>query len=849
MSTPEDILDFYRLDWITGFESRTLPQGSFVIGRAASCNIVCSDQAISSTHCILLCDGANLMVEDRSTNGTFLNAYRLPRCAETEYVLNFAETPEVLASTLRRSRDVSLTYRDTELDHSAEDVSLTAEAVDAAKPGASDASIGVQPPGVQSTDELQPQPETPLDFDVELEAMPSSDVASEPRGRKRRLSRGPSRPGHLSGPALLQWLKRRRCERQGEVPDDIGFSRSGDRRKGEQKLQEQVRFFKDFQVELDELILLSAPEMITSLRCAGRKKPKAGMMPSSDGFVTVLSSTRLLSSPGVAAQATDEWHGIHKSVVAEATKAFTRSKVLCSKPTSGVTFPWRSCELQEALDWEWCLQMLQDRCDLEPGRRSLMRCGGAQPKAGLFEDPPQGSVEATAAAAAVLQGCLPAQATGNEFRAATLLNTTGLSELLQLSRPGVLGTWHPIVASTSREIGFRDILHCLWSARGICVGISGHFVGRMTQAALTNRAFGPAGGQEHCQCSCGQWLTRGKLKGHTCEKHVGKPQTSAPSDILKLFWQSRGVLGFRASFKHHSTPPAVDLVLEAALDSAMKSILWCDFWEAAHVTCSWRLVGESTGKRSAGPSSAPHLKPPWCETVPVASSLTPQQLLLLGWMRCQEARESYSSRQVVREDVCESDLYLELLVERDFREKGGLIFSGAGRCLLDAPGTLVLAQGHSLPCWKAALEQSGVKVLCIQNQRRMRSLAVADILAADFILASLQLFSAEGYQRHFDALAMPGLELWSREPPPDHVAPREEPPGVATLGCGDVVQLHGLEKQAELNGRKGRLLEWQSSSGRWSCLLQHEKRKRKEVKQVLVNVRPCNIKAVRGRER
>ena len=43
-----------------------------------------------------------------------------------------------------------------------------------------------------------------------------------------------------------------------------------------------------------------------------------------------------------------------------------------------------------------------------------------------------------------------------------------------------------------------------------------------------------------------------------------------------------------------------------------------------------------------------------------------------------------------------------------------------GRCLLEAPGTLVLAQGHSLPCWKAALEQSGVKVLCIQNQKRMR---------------------------------------------------------------------------------------------------------------------------------
>ena len=173
-----------------------------------------------------------------------------------------------------------------------------------------------------------------------------------------------------------------------------------------------------------------------------------------------------------------------------------------------------------------------------------------------------------------------------------------------------------------------------------------------------------------------------------------------------------------------------------------------------------------------------------------------------------------------------------------------------------------------------------------------RSLTVADILAADFILAPLQLFSAEGlllkaffqntiglceagnvrfsslyiswlgimnqtstilhllggYQRHFDALAKPGLDLWC-SPADDDVtppveAPRENPPA-EPLRCGEMVQLHGLER-VELNGCKGRLLEWQGATGRWSCLLT-EKKKRKDSKKLLVNVKPCNVKALKQR--
>ena len=512
------------------------------------------------------------------------------------------------------------------------------------------------------------QCDTPLDLDADAASLPGSYLAEagtagtapEPRGRKRHLERAPSQPGHLSGPALLQWLKRRRCDRQGDGLQDVEMkfsSRSaGDRRKAEQHLKQQVHFFKDFKVELDEITLLSPPEMITSLRCASRKKQKSCMVAqSSEGFVTLLSSTRLVSTPAVAAQATDQWDAIHKSVVTEAAKAFTRSKVMCSK-VANISFPWKTHEmLQEAWDSECALQMLQDRCDLEAGRRVLMRCGGAHPKAGLFEDAPQGSSEAAAAAAAVLQGCLPALATGNEFRAATFLNTSGLSQALRVARPGLLGTWHPI--QVSRVGGFRDVLHCLWSARDIGLGVSGRFVGRMTQAALTHRAFGVAGGQEHCQCSCGQWLTKAKLKGRSCDKDVGKPhEKHDASSNLKLFWQSRGVLAFRVSFKHHSNPLAVDLTLEAALESATKSILWSDFWEAAHVSCSWRLSGELTPRHP----SEMTLKPPCCEAVPAppsSHSLTPQQLLLLGWMRAQETREGYSSRQVIREDLCEAGVF------------------------------------------------------------------------------------------------------------------------------------------------------------------------------------------------
>ena len=272
-----------------------------------------------------------------------------------------------------------------------------------------------------------------------------------------------------------------------------------------------------------------------------------------------------------------------------------------------------------------------------------------------------------------------------------------------------------------------------------------------------------------------------------------------------------------------------------------------------------------------------------------------------------------------------------------------------GRCLLDAPGSLLLVQAEMLPRWKSAL-QDFVKILCIPNHKKMRlgwemksilsfplertsfvflfkvfglsthaidfsetgrSLTVADIVAAQLILAPVQIFSSEGgseaqrkqshklgvifpfedsicarslktliiwapkkdfgsvcpvnspqvvrvyaciflksgYQRHFDALSKPGLEVW--DVPEMEFRSMEKALGAEDaedvcrdFSCGDVVELHSLVA-LEMNGRVGRLLEWQEASGRWSCLLQPKKLLRAEKqkqKHHLVNVKPCNLR-------
>lgn len=908
-----------------GGTSVRLSQGIFTIGRAACCDMVLSDPAVSSSHCTLLCDGdGGLTVEDRSTNGTYVNRMRLPKgqrrslasgdtillsqgAVKLSFEYEADETEEVPVRKKLRKLSVFEGQKLSTKEAVCPSKNMSkSESPPGTAPHDEGGELGILQVSVRlrSASESVPSklrdsnpaqsaessgrlsPQTPLDLDIEA-IVPGSSFRAEkaesgpvPKGRKRKLERAKTFVGHLSAPALLQWLTKRRCNRQEEsTTTEPVFSRSGEeRRRAERYLQEQVHFFheeKDGEEKAGEIILLSPPEMIGSLRSSSFCKGQKGF--NSDGFTTVLPSTRLQTDPFVAARATDQWDSIHKSVISEAAKAFTRSKL----PKAAFT-PWKSQEsFQEASDLECALQILQDRSDLEPGRRVLMRRAGAQPKAGLFVDPPQHSAEASAAAQAAQSGVLAALATKNDFQAATFLSEHW-AESLRHVRPGVLGTWQTWAWNEPRgrrQQGFRDVLHCCWASREFCLGISGHFVGRRMRAGQTQRAFGLSGGQEHGMCSCGEWLTRSKVKAHACDKYVGKPHDT--SNRLKVFWQTRGLLAFRVLFKHQLNPPAVDLTLEAALESALTSLMWSDYWGAAHVTCSWRLCVQPNSKQS----------PAWainqtrCEAVPAQPSagapLTSQQLILLGWMRLQEARSSYTSRQIIREDLCETDVCLELLVERDFNEKGGLIFRSSGcnyiqrlaplltslddcvaplrqrhrgRCLLDAPGTLVLVQAHMLPSWKAALQDSA-KILCIPNHKKMRSLKVADLVAAEVILASLQLFGSEGYQRHFDSLSKPGLEVWEANLPEPPVADDGGEGGEETLACGDLVELHSLVA-SEMNGRKGRLLEWQEASGRWSCLLLGQpqgsrKRSRKGERQEkgsLVNVKPCNLKRI-GRVR
>eukprot|EP00438_Fugacium_kawagutii_P011146 Skav200227 [mRNA] locus=scaffold2352:115543:120910:+ [translate_table: standard] len=113
-------------------------------------------------------------------------------------------------------------------------------------------------------------------------------------------------------------------------------------------------------------------------------------------------------------------------------------------------------------------------------------------------------------------------------------------------------------------------------------------------------------------------------------------------------------------------------------------------------------------------------------------------------------------------------------------------------------------------------------------------------------------FGAECYRKNPDhkrQFSHPGDPDHPDTPAEEQLAEAEAeafPEEEGTFGCGDVVELHGLEKVPELNGRTGRLLEWRSDVDRWSCQLQQEIREGKEVKEAKVMVRPCNIKAVGG---
>merc|ERR1719215_598767 len=58
-------------------------EGVATVGRRLTNSIVCKDLAVSGQHCVLHCSGAEVLtppeVEDRSTNGTYVNEVKLAR--------------------------------------------------------------------------------------------------------------------------------------------------------------------------------------------------------------------------------------------------------------------------------------------------------------------------------------------------------------------------------------------------------------------------------------------------------------------------------------------------------------------------------------------------------------------------------------------------------------------------------------------------------------------------------------------------------------------------------------------------------------------------------------------------
>jgi len=439
--------------------------------------------------------------------------------------------------------------------------------------------------------------------------------------------------------------------------------------------------------------------------------------------------------------------------------------------------------------------------------------------------------------------------------------------------------------------------------RETCVGVTGIYTGRMAREGLA-KPSASSGGQEHCFCTrCREWLLRSNTKLHSCQD-VGKPHDRP---LWRVFQQPWDGLELRLFFQHQTS--GVEISCVAGLHEAAKLLLWPEVWDA-ETTGSWRLVGPERLEEN----TKLELRVPCCKSVPGQPRrflLSSAQLVMLGWMRSQESQVGYVSRQVVRQAVIESDLAVELKVERKFESRGGLVLTrgqkpasseepscyDAGvamcllslideevrqrstaqspmltrrRCRIEAAGTLILVHHQALQHWQQVLESASghtdMRALVITTQRRMRSLTVADIIGADLIIASTQLFSSEAYQRHFDQLSKPGLDVWDAASLSKRQAAQEiqEEKSAASdseplFTAGDLVVLSGLISKAHLNGRLGQLIAWDEDAGRWSCLLQSPAKgtskggatsvvppRKRGMNSQLVNVRPYNLKAARG---
>eukprot|EP00930_Biecheleria_cincta_P034416 TRINITY_DN23790_c0_g1_i1.p1 TRINITY_DN23790_c0_g1~~TRINITY_DN23790_c0_g1_i1.p1 ORF type:complete len:1916 (+),score=366.35 TRINITY_DN23790_c0_g1_i1:46-5793(+) len=841
---------------------------------------------------------------------------------------------------------------------------------------------------------------TRVDDDVEVLPENLSSEALLARLMARRAARGVVASDTLGPPPCPKTRSPSPAKHVTSLAKDIKTTATGrlgahletveSRHQAHEKLKEQISHFAlvaankcNGSLAESEPVLVPAPQAFpeASFQDVGRKRrgrTPAPAIPDDSQPTLVLPPTKLPVQLSVAARATDAWDVVGRAALAEAGRAHRRAVKALAASTSGskttqLSFaPWRKAEASlEVAELAGALEGLRHRLQVEPGRRALMRRHGGQPRAGLFEDPPQGSTEAKAAVEAVQEGWLPACSTGNELEAAVFLPALGapeaetsqqsLAALLDAARPGFLGAWQPLPSTAkigTSSSGWKDLLSCARASRAFCIGTSGCFVGRLAMEGLTlEQPFAPAGGLEHCVCKeCGEWVARVHASGHHLRcKARGQPggqdgvrDVDSGRLLWKVFHQISGAgLGQRLRFRHFlARPPCVEISVEAKLEAALHRAAWACTWEPLHVNCQWRLTRRQCSTNQS--DVVFKLSQPQCSSVPgqpcsFLRPLTPAQLVLLGWLRQQEAvgcsGSRYVVREVLRETLCESDLALELLLERHGRgpEGGLLILGGAdtttnitqsashagireeiaakaavacllalivddmrdicssnrslasipnmsrGRCRLNTQASIVVTQPEGLARWQDALERlvdpKGVKILIISNHTRMRSVTVADVIAADLILVSVQLFSSEAYQRHFDQLSKPGLQVWdaasvrrrsaaaavrrlqqgslagvAEEPVDDASVPAGDASELAAaietlqpdqaaghgeaietskpdhaggdddtehgeLLPGALVQLHGLSARPELNGRRARLLRLQEDSGRWSCRL------------------------------
>ena len=505
-----------------------------------------------------------------------------------------------------------------------------------------------------------------------------ADRTSPSRGKRRKL---PETPADLTGQALLQWLLKRHVERgssptqatkaiKGPASSSVTDAEFGMRsralaragRNAKNLLQEQLKRFKELcesqfaDPEADFELSVEPPKSLAT-RAQRRNQKSSPLHP--EGAIQVLTSTSLSGDAGLAAASTDAWDRIRGKVLLEANRAQRRA-AKAAKAKARLLPVWRSYEICEELRaFDQTLQQLRRRCELEPGRRVLMRQLGAQPKAGLFEDPPQGSQMASAALNAVLSGSLPASSTGNELEAATFLpsrSKRSLVEMINQARPDLIGTWQGTATHSLPAATCKDVLLCIRLFRETCVGSSSTFAGRMAREGLTeDQPLAPSGGQEHCFCNlCSEWLPRSNSKSHQCQAHVGKPRASQAG--LKLFRQAWDGLELRLAFQHRGHAQ-VEISCDMDLQSALKRLLWPQAWEPIRVSSRWRLTAENSQSSQSSLGDLSLKMPVDClPQQPTRFLLSSAQLALLGWMRERENSSVFQSRQTIRQSICEVHL-------------------------------------------------------------------------------------------------------------------------------------------------------------------------------------------------